>query len=112
MTQKWYTEAEKALESGDSIEKSYAGKLDGEYGHLCISKKRLVFIQVKGFFSKKYDILLNTPLSAISELKSTDTYKIELSLNGSKHIIDTDEVPAKRIIDVINDLRAKISVTS
>ncbi len=110
MTQKWFTEAEKALESGDSIEKSYAGKLDGNWGHLHVSKKKLFFVHEKGFFSKKYDTILNTPLSTLSELKTTGTYRMEFMINGSKHVMDKDEIPAKRIIDAINEIRTKIKV--
>jgi hypothetical protein len=59
MTQNWYKEAEKALEPGDAIQKSYPGHLDGGSGYLIISNKRLMFQNVKGFLSKKYNITMN-----------------------------------------------------
>lgn len=40
--------------------------------------------------------------------RATGTYRMGFRINGSKHVMDTDEIHAKRILDAINDIRAKV----
>jgi hypothetical protein len=39
----WIDEAKKGLEAGDKIEKTYPCKLNGEYGYLTLSDKKVQF---------------------------------------------------------------------
>jgi hypothetical protein len=110
MTQKWFEKAEKSLDKGDSIQKSYAGKLDGKFGYLCISTKKLVFVNVEGFLSKKYNIIMNIPLSNISELTAAEKYVLNISLNGERYAINLDVITSEKLVHVINELRQKLMV--
>ena len=97
MAPNWYKEAEKKLEAGENIIKSYPGSLDGKKGYILITNDRLLFENVKGFLSKSYDIVLDTPLNDIEDLNVQGRHKISFSLKGAKHTLDTDELPANII---------------
>ena len=105
MTQNWYKEAEKALEPGDAIQKSYPGNLDGGRGYLIISNKRLMFQNVKGFLSKKYNITMNVPLESISKVDVTKGNDIEIGTTDKKYVVNTDEVPASIILKSITEAK-------
>ena len=105
MTQNWYKEAEKALEPGDAIQKSYPGNLDGGRGYLIISNKRLMFQNVKGLLSKKYTITMNVPLESISEVDVSEGNEIEIGTTDKKYVLNTDEVPANIILKSITEAK-------
>ena len=105
MTQNWYKEAEKALEPGDVIQKSYPGNLDGGRGYLIISNKRLMFQNVKGLLSKKYTITMNVPLESISEVDVSEGNEIEIGTTDKKYVLNTDEVPANIILKSITEAK-------
>jgi hypothetical protein len=105
MAQNWYKEAEKALEPGDVIKKSYPGNLDGGRGYLIISNKRLMFQNVKGFLSKKYNITMNEPLENISKVDVTEGNDIEIGTLDKKYVLKTDEVPANIVLKSITEAK-------
>jgi hypothetical protein len=105
MAQNWYKEAEKALEPGDAIQKSYPGNLDGGRGYLIISNKRLMFQNVKGFLSKKYNITMNVPLENVSKVGVTEGNNIEIGTTDKKYVLNTDEVPASIIVKSITEAK-------
>ena len=105
MTQNWYKEAEKALEPGDTIQKSYPGNLDGGRGYLIISNKRLMFQNVKGLLSKKYTITMNVPLESISEVDVSEGNEIEIGTTDKKYVLNTDEGPANIILKSITEAK-------
>jgi hypothetical protein len=105
MAQNWYKEAEKALEPGDAIQKSYPGNLDGGRGYLIISNKRLMFQNVKGLLSKKYNITMNVPLENISKVNITERNDIEIGTTDKKYVLSTDEVPANIILRSITEAK-------
>jgi len=105
MAQNWYKEAEKALEPGDAIQKSYPGNLDGGRGYLIISNKRLMFQNVKGLLSKKYSITMNVPLENISKVDVTEGNDIEIDATDKKYVLSTDEVPVNIIVKSITEAK-------
>jgi hypothetical protein len=105
MAQNWYKEAEKALEPGDAIQKSYPGNLDGGRGYLIISNKRLMFQNVKGLLSKKYSITMNVPLENISKVDVTEGNDIEIGATDKKYVLSTDEVPVNIIVKSITEAK-------
>ncbi len=105
MAQNWYKEAEKALEPGDEIQKSFPGYLDGERGYLIISKKRLMFQNVKGLLSKKYKITMNLPLESVSRAGVTEDKAIEISTADKKYMMNPDEVPTSIILKSITEAK-------
>jgi hypothetical protein len=93
MAPKWKQEAEKALQSGDHVERSYPGKLDGEKGYLIISDNRLLFVNEKGgLFSKKYNVIMNESLDDV-EYEHKKRYGFEIKAHDSRHKYES-EIPA------------------
>lgn len=92
MASKWKQEAEKALQPGDHVERSYPGQLDEERGYLIISNNRLLFVNQKGLFSKKYNIILNESLDDV-EYEHKKRYGFEIKVRNSKHKYES-EIPA------------------
>jgi hypothetical protein len=92
MDVKWYKKGEEVLEPGDKIERSYTGKLDGKYGHIMVSDKRLLFVSEKGFISKKYNIIMNDPLEDV-KIRHKTQYKFYIDSNGSTHEFESTDIP-------------------
>jgi propanediol utilization protein len=105
MAKNWYKEAEKALEPGDEIQKSYPGDLEGERGYLIISNKRLMFQNVKGFLSKKYNITMNVLLESIRGVGVTEDKAVEIGTTDKKYIMNPDEVPTSIVIKSITEAK-------
>lgn len=106
MTQNWYKEAEKALEPGEVIQKTYTSRFDGGSGYLIISNKRLMFQNVKGFLSKEYNITMNVPLESISKVDATGRNAIEIDATDKKLSVDTGDVPASIVLKSITEAKS------
>ena len=74
----------KTLQPGDDIE-AVLEKSNLREGYLVLSKKKLMFVQEKGLFSKSYDTLIDAPYKKIEGVKATDTQHLELTYNGKTH---------------------------
>ncbi|MHA2394965.1 MAG: hypothetical protein ACXAEX_23805, partial [Promethearchaeota archaeon] len=111
MSQNWYKVAEKALGSGDTIQRSYPGSLDGNNGYLSISKNRLIFVKVKGFLSKKYNVIMNLPISEISEIKPSKRFELEISSSDTKYKMNTGDFPARIVLRGLDEFRPKVAVS-
>jgi uncharacterized protein YfaS (alpha-2-macroglobulin family) len=98
--EKWHEVVEKKLASGDEMLKEYPGKLDGEEGHLAVSKERVVFVTEKGFLSKTYNVTLDIPHRRIGKIERTKNYEVELTDDeGTIHKFSTvlTVIPAANI---------------
>ena len=72
--------------------------MDGQSGHLIMSKKKLLFIHEEGFFHKKFDVALDLPYDKIGKVWHEGRYEIDLTeKDGKKHVFKAPEVPAKII---------------
>ena len=92
--------ASKSLLRGDSIKKTYRGKLDGEQGYITISSQKLLFIKEKGLFKKTRSVALNLPYSKIENVTLEEKEDIILTeMDGSKHKLTIIEVPVKLVSD-------------
>jgi len=49
----------------DEIQKSFEARLDGNYGIIFMSKRRLIFITEKGRFRKRYDLVLDKDICTL-----------------------------------------------
>jgi hypothetical protein len=103
--------AEKALEPGDAIQRSYSGSLGGNNGYLSISKNRLIFVSVKGFLSKKYNITMNIPISDITEIKPSKRFELEINTSTTNYKMNTGELPAQVVQRALDDVRIKVAVS-
>ena len=102
---KWYDLAEKNIEQGDSIQKSYEGKLNGKTGYLILSNRKLLFVREEGFLRKTYDLSLDLPYEKIDKISHEGRYELELTdVEGKKHDFKTFAVPVSRIAESLEDL--------
>jgi len=95
---KWYDLIEKNLESGDEIRRTYAGKLNGNGGYLCLSNRKLFFVLEEGFIRKTYNIALNLPYDEIDDVSPESRHNLKIKENkGREHKFVALEVPASII---------------
>ncbi len=95
---KWYELAEKNLDEGDEIQKSFQGKLDGDKGYLCLSNKKLLFVHEEGFLSKTYDLILDLPKEKIDNISHDSKYNLEITeTEGKKHQFKSLDIPVSII---------------
>jgi hypothetical protein len=71
---KWFGLLEKNLELGDEIRRTYAGKLDGNGGYLCLSNRKLLFVHEEGFLRKTYNLTLDLPYDKVDNFSREGRY--------------------------------------
>ena len=84
MAPKWYEYAQKSTSPNEHIIKNYAGNLDGNYGHLMISDKKLFFVKEEGFFRKKYSVPFILPYNKVKDIHPLDKYHLQISEKTGK----------------------------
>jgi len=104
MSNPWHDLAEKTLGPDDTIEKTYSCRFEKQGGYLCLARKKMVFVSVKGFLRKSYDVLLNAPYDEIDEVKRAGRYKIDHIQKGETHLIETSDISAKILVEGIQDV--------
>ena len=76
---------EESLGPEDKTQKSYEGKLDGAYGIMSMSKRKLIFITEKGLFRKSYNLILDLPYEKIKSLRTEGKYNLIIETEDLKH---------------------------
>ncbi len=104
MSKPWYDIAASKLDPEDSFQKTYSCTYDKGNGYLCLGKKKLVFVRVKGFLRKSYDVTLDLPYDELDEVKLEGRFKLDLTHNGTKHLIETSDLSAKVVLHAIQDV--------
>jgi hypothetical protein len=69
LSQKWFEEARKKLGPGDEIQKSYSGSFDGKSGYILFANEKVLFVHIKGFLTKTYDVILDLPYPELESSK-------------------------------------------
>lgn len=100
--------AKKNLESGDKIEKTYTGKLDGLGGYIILSDRKLMFVHEEGFLRKNYELTLDLFYDKISKISQEGKYELNFTdVKGKKYVFKS-EMPIKNIIESLEKF-ARIS---
>jgi len=95
MSNKWYDLAKRLLGPEDEIQKSYHGNINGKYGYLIISKKKVLFLHETGFMSKEYSIIYEKKRENIEKVTLDGTYELSISdIFGNTFTFKTLELPA------------------
>ena len=68
----------------------------------------MVFVNVKGFLRKNYEVLLDTPYHEVDDVKLASRFRIDLSHKDKTHYVETSDIPAKIVVEGIQD-RLKVS---
>jgi hypothetical protein len=104
MSPPWHDLAEKTVGSDDTIEKTYSCRFEKQGGYLCLGRKKMVFISVKGFLKKSYEVLFDASYDDISEVKLAGRYKIDIVHKGETRSIETSDISAKILVEAIQDI--------
>ncbi len=93
MSRELVEEAKKRFETDDKIQKSYAARYNGVSGYFIMSKKRLLFIEEKGFLQKRYSSTLDLPYQKITEINAGDSRELTIvEEGGKKHIFTSFDI--------------------
>ncbi len=76
---------EESLGPEDKTQRSYEGKLDGVFGIMSMSKRKLLFITEKGIFRKSYNLVLDLPYEKIKSLRTEGKYNLIIETEDLKH---------------------------
>jgi hypothetical protein len=99
---KWYEVANKNLDQNDEIMKSHTGVMDDESGLLILSKKKIIFVEEKGTFSKSYNITLDIPYEIISKISDVGEKEIEITDNkGNRYLFEPSS--SLNLVSMIED---------
>jgi len=88
------------LDVDDKIQKCYDGKMEGKYGWLVISDKKILFIQEKGLLSKKYSLIYDLSRENIKEINQEGAYEIIITdISGNTFRFQTLDLRADLILE-------------
>ncbi|MBD3171489.1 hypothetical protein GF326_03350 [Candidatus Bathyarchaeota archaeon] len=104
MSKPWLDLAEKTLGPDDTVERTYSCNFNKQNGYLCLGRKKMVFVNVKGFLRKSYEVLLDAPYSEVDEVKLVSRYNFEITHNGETHQLQTSDITAKIVVEGIEDV--------
>ena len=76
---------EESLGPEDKTQRSYELRLDGNFGIMSLSKRKLIFITEKGIFRKSYNLVLDLPYEKIKSLRAEGNYNLIIETEDSKH---------------------------
>ena len=77
---------EESLGLDDKVQKSYEARLDGAYGILSMSKRKLIFVTEKGRGQKSYKLVLDLPYEKIKSIRTESYYTLIIEdVVGLKH---------------------------
>ena len=86
LVKKWYEMAQKSLDKGDEIIKSYTGTLNHEQGHLIISDRKIIFLEEEGTFRKNYRVMLDLPYERLTKVTHINNNEIDfIDDEGNEH---------------------------
>jgi hypothetical protein len=106
MSKPWYDTAASKLDPGDSFQKTYSCSYNKNNGYLCLGNQRLVFVNVKGFLKKSYDVMLDIPYSDLDEVALAGRFKMNLKDDDTRHTIETSDISAKLVMNGMQEVIA------
>ena len=80
---------EESLGPEDKTQKSYEGRLEGAYGIISLSKRKLIFITEKGIFRKSYNLVLDLPYEKIKSLRTEGKNSLIIETEDLKHTFES-----------------------
>ncbi len=103
---KWSDLAEEILGSEDEIQRSYEVKLNGKWGYLIMSNRKLLFLEEEGFIRLKYSKALELPYSYIFEIDVAPNSMVILDGDGNEFDFTIVDGSLEKIGKELQDLIA------
>jgi len=104
MSKPWYDLASGKLDPSDRIQKTYSCSIEKKNGYLCLSNEKLLFVSVKGFFKKSYNVELDIPYTDLNEVKLDSRFKMNIAHQNGESLIETSDLTAKTVMNAIQEL--------
>lgn len=104
MSKPWYDLASGKLDPSDRIQKTYSCSIEKKNGYLCLSNEKLLFVSVKGFFKKSYNVELDIPYTELKEVKLDSRFKMNITHQDGESLIETSDLSTKTVLHAIQDL--------
>jgi hypothetical protein len=104
MSKQWYDLATGKLDPTDRIQKTYSCSFEEKNGYLCLTNDKLLFVSIKGFLKKSYNVELDVPYNELNEVKLDGRYKINIAHQTGEGLIETSVLSAKTVLGAIQDL--------
>jgi hypothetical protein len=89
----------------DPVQKSYVARYNGKHGLFMMSKKKLLFVEEKGFMHKSHKLILEIPYKKIREKYLENKNKLVLTeVEGKKYNFTFNDasVCALRISNILS----------
>ena len=102
---------EESIGPEDKLQKSYAGKLDGAYGSISMSNKKLIFITEKGLLRKSYNLVLDLPYEKIKSFRTEGKYNLIIATEDLEHTFIC-EIRISRVEEALRGLYARAHACS
>jgi hypothetical protein len=104
--------AQRSMGTDDKVEKTYPGTIDGKYGYLVMTRKKLLFLKEEGFIGKSYNVTYSIPYEKMRDVSVNEKYKLEISdLTFGKKVF-VSEIAASTIETSLNSLRNTGRITA
>ena len=104
MSKPWYDLAIGKLDPTDRIQKTYSCSFEKKNGYLCLTNDKLLFVSVKGFLKKSYNVELDVPYNELNEVKLDGRYKMNLAHQAGEGLIETSDLSAKTVLTAMQGL--------
>jgi hypothetical protein len=95
--------SEKWLESGDAKQYSWQGRYEKKWGDIVLSKKKVLFLEQRGFLKKASAMTLDIPYETIENVVIKGDRLSLIDTDGSNHVLLTDY--ALNVKKKLDDLR-------
>jgi len=95
---------EESLGPDDKTQKSYEGRLDGNFGIMSMSKRKLIFITEKGIFRKSYNLVLDLPYEKIKSLRTEGKYNLIIETEDLKHTFESSGLRVPSVEEALREL--------
>jgi len=88
----WKKIVEESLGPEDKIQLSYPGELDGVYGIISMSMRKLLFIIEKGIFRKSFSLVLDLPYEKIKSFRTVGKYNLIIETEDREHTFKSQDL--------------------
>ena len=103
--EKWLDVVKDNLKSGDEKQYTWEGSLENKYGHLVLSKKKVLFVEEHGFVNKTAKLMLNDSYNNISKVEASAGQMTIVDSNGAMHTIKLEY--SNSVLAKLEELRKK-----
>ena len=103
MSKKLIDFAGKSMDREDKRQKTYEGRLDGKFGYMILTNKKILFLREEGFINKSYNVTLNLLYEKIDSVSTKGRNTLEVASKDGKYVF-ISEISVAGIENALNEL--------